>query len=74
MDFQVNLNILGWFLACVLLESFIKFLVNPYYEPLLWFMMRIFLIFWWLTKRVHFSILRIITSNSDKQRSTILRG
>jgi len=25
-------------LACVLLESFEKFLVNPYYEPLLWFM------------------------------------
>jgi len=38
MDFQVNLNLLGWFLACVLLESFIKFLVYPYYELLLWFM------------------------------------
>jgi len=39
MDFQVNLNLLGWFLACVLLESFIKFPVDPYYEPLSWFMM-----------------------------------
>jgi len=38
MDFQVDLNLLECFLACILLESFIKFLVNPYYEPLLWFM------------------------------------
>jgi len=35
MDFQVNLNLLGWFLSCVLLENFIKFLVDPYYESLL---------------------------------------
>jgi len=40
MDFQVNLNLLGWFLVCVLLESFIKFPVNHYYEPLLWFMIK----------------------------------
>jgi len=38
MDFQVNLNLLGWFLACILLESFIKFPVDPYYEPWYWFM------------------------------------
>jgi len=38
MDFQVNLNLLGWFSVCVLLESFIKFPVDPYYEPLSWFM------------------------------------
>jgi len=37
-DFKVNLNLLGWFLARILLESAIKFLVDPYYEPLLWFM------------------------------------
>jgi len=36
MDFQVNL--LGWFLVYVLLESFIKFPVDSYYEPLSWFM------------------------------------
>jgi len=29
-------------LACVLLESFEKFLVDPYYEPLSWFMISIF--------------------------------
>jgi len=34
---------LGWFLACVLLESFIKFLVDPYYEPLSWFMIYIYI-------------------------------
>jgi len=45
MDFQVNLNLLGWFLTCVLLESFIKFPVDPYYEPLLWFMIIITRIF-----------------------------
>jgi len=26
------------FLACVILECFVKFLDDPYYEPLLWFM------------------------------------
>jgi len=44
MDFQVNLNLLGWFLACVLLESFIKFPVDSYYEPLSWFMIRVSII------------------------------
>jgi len=36
--FSGNLSFLGWFLVCILLESFIKFLVDPYYEPLSWFM------------------------------------
>jgi len=39
-DFKVNLSFLGWFLVCFLLESFIEFLVNhyyQYYEPLSWF-------------------------------------
>ena len=40
--FQVNLSILGWFLVYVLLESFMKFLVDPYYKPLPWFMIRIY--------------------------------
>jgi len=39
--FQVNLKLLGWFFVCVLLESFIKFLVNPYYELLPWFMIKV---------------------------------
>jgi len=44
MDFQVNLKLLWWFLASVQLESFIKFPVNPYYEPLSWFMIIIIII------------------------------
>jgi len=43
MDFQVNLNFLGSFLAFILLESFIKFPVNPYYEPQSWFMIYIYI-------------------------------
>jgi len=27
-------------LTCILLENFIKFLVDPYYEPLSWFMIQ----------------------------------
>jgi len=49
MDFQGNLNLLGWFLACVLLERFIKFPVDPYYEPLLWFMINSYYL-WYRTQ------------------------
>jgi len=38
MNFQVNLNLQGWVLTCILLESFIKLPVNPYYKPPSWFM------------------------------------
>ena len=31
--------LLRWFLACVLLECFHNFSLDPYYEPLSWFMM-----------------------------------
>jgi len=31
VDFQVYLNLLGRFLVCVLLESFIKFQVDPWF-------------------------------------------
>jgi len=36
--FWVNPCLPGWFLACVILGCFVKFLDDPYYEPLLWFM------------------------------------
>jgi len=38
-DFQVNINFLGWFLAYILSESFIKSPFDPYYEPLSWFIL-----------------------------------
>jgi len=36
--FWANPFLPRWFLACVILECFVNFLDDPYYEPLLWFM------------------------------------
>ena len=36
--FETSVGFLGWFLACVVIGVFVNFLVDPYYEPLSWFM------------------------------------
>jgi len=36
--FWANLRLPRWVLACVILECFVNFLDDPYYEPLPWFM------------------------------------
>ena len=41
MVFSNQRKLLRWFLACVLLECFHNFSLDPYYEPLSWFMISI---------------------------------
>ena len=38
MGFSNQRKLLRWFLACVLLGCFHNFSLDPYYEPLSWFM------------------------------------
>ena len=38
--FSNQRKLLRWFLVCVLLECFHNFSLDPYYEPLLWFMIK----------------------------------
>jgi len=39
--FWVNCCLQRWFLECIILECFVNFLDDPYYEPLPWFMITI---------------------------------